>query len=499
MTDDTASRDPAWYRDQWEKLMNMVGADSPADALSSVVHLRDRVDQLEQQASVLEEAGFDRPELALHAIESMEQQLDELYNEKEVTEQSDSEADLRDDADTFDQLQALLAREEKLQRELGVSNPDAVVEMVEGLTDQLEDLYIDRDESTEADSIFSPAPPDSGDGASPPPETDAAESGNALDLLERELGVSDPEAVVAMMDDLTNQLEELYTGRERLAELNLNGADDAIAMVRSMQQQLEVLYERQEEMSRHGIDGIDHALSMIESMEAQLTELYDEPPPSPDHEQPDYEEASARLEQLEEKLESLTEEKDRLRQKRDRLQQRFDDLEEQLGTGDPDAISSLVRSMELQLEEVYEKTEHTPYQTHTSDDAPLLDADTLARLSEMDDARLDALPVGLFCLDADGVVQRANEQALGWPDVTADAPDAFEGTRFFDDVAPGTNNALFRGQFDDGVAAGALDEQFFYTYVGKRAPLTNLVVRLYGAPDQSDYWIVFQVLDHYKG
>lgn len=474
--------------------MNMLGADSPTDALDAVTHLRDRVDRLDRQASALEKAGFDRPEVALNAIESMEQQLDELYNEKEVTEQSDSEADLRGDADTFDQLQALLAREEKLQRELGVSNPDAVVEMVEGLTDQLEDLYVDRDDSTNADSIFSPAPPDSGDGASTAPETATAESGDSFALLKRELGVSDPEAVVTMMDNLTDQLEELYTGRERLAELNLNGADDAIAMVRSMQQQLEVLYERQEQMSRHGIDGIDHALSMIESMEAQLTELYNEQPPSPDHE-----DAGARLEQLEEKLESLTEEKDRLRQKRDRLQQRFEDLEEQLGTGDPNAISDLVHSMELQLEEVYEKTDRTPYQTHASEDAPLLDADTLAQLSEMDDARLNDLPVGLFCLDADGVVQHANEQALGWPDVTPDAPAAFDGKHFFDDVAPGANNALFRGQFDEGVAAGTLDEQFFYTYVGKRAPLTNLVVCLYSAPDQSDYWIVFQVLDHYKG
>lgn len=491
MTDNAASRDPAWYRDQWEELMDTLGADSPTEVLN-------QVDRLAQRASVLEEAGFDRPELALQAIESMEQQLDELYNEKEVTERTDSKADLRDDADTFDQLQALLAREEKLQRELGVSNPDDVVEMVEGLTDQLEDLYMDRDEGTGGDSIFSPAAPEAGNGGSMSPDDT---SSNALDLLERELGVSDPEAVVTMMDDLTDQLEELYTGRERLAELNLNGADDAIAMVRSMQQQLETLYEDQEQMTEHGVDGLDHALSMIENMEAQLTELYEEraqsPPPnglSASSDDPD------RLEQLEEQLERLTEEKNRLRETRDQLQQRFEDLEEQLGTGDPDAISSLVRSMERQLEEVYEKTERTPYQTtDTSAGTPLLDADTLSRLSDLDDARRNDLSVGLFCLDADGLVQRANDHALGWPDVTADAPADLEGRHFFEDLAPGTNNALFRGHFEDAVAAGAIDEQFFYTYVGEQAPLTNLVVRLYSAQDQSDYWIVFQVLDHYKG
>lgn len=497
MTDTEMPHTPDGAQDQWEELMTLLGADTPAEVVETVASLRDRVAHFEEQKAVLDEAGFDSPKRALQAIESMEEQLDELYNEKEATERTGSEANLREDADTFDQLQALLAREEKLQRELGVSDPEAVVEMVEGLTDQLEDLYLDRDADKSTDSIFaaSDATADAGDSTNGSPDA----SSDVTDLFEDELGVSDPEAVVAMLDDLTVQLEDLYTERERLAELNLNGADDAIAMVKSMQQQLETLYERQEQMSKHGVDGIDHALSMIENMEAQLSELYEERQESAtENGGPDLDEATVRLEKLEQKLSSLTEEKKRLKDARDRLQAQFDDLEEQLGTGDPEALSTLVDSMERQLEDVYKDREHpiaTP-DAPADEDEPLLDDETLARLDTLDAAALNDLSAGVLGLNDEGHIVQANEQALTWPDVTADTPDALQHADFFNDVAPGTNNTLFRGRLDDGLDA-PMDEQFFYTYVGKQAPLTNVHVRLYRAPDQSTRWIVFRVLERY--
>ena len=495
MTDTETSPTPGESPDPWEELMDLLGAGTPAEAVESVSSLREQAARFEEQKATLNEAGFENPKRALQAIESMEQQLDELYNEKEVTERTGSEADLREDADTFDQLQALLAREEKLQRELGVSNPDAVVEMVEGLTDQLEDLYLDRDADESTNSIFAPSDATAEEDASTNGSTDAAS--DVLDLFEQELGVSDPEAVVTMLDDLTGQLEDLYTERERLAELNLNGADDAIAMVKSMQQQLETLYERQEQMSKHGIDGVDHALSMIENMEAQLNELYEERQASATNSTPDRDASSARLDELEQKLSSLTEEKERLQDARDQLQAQFDDLEEQLGTDDPEAISTLVNSMERQLEDVYKDREHPmAVPDAPSEDESLLDDETLARLDALDASALDDLAVGVFGLDDEGHIVQANEQALTWPDVTADTPNVLQQSDFFNAVAPGTNNTLFRGRLDDGLDA-PLDEQFFYTYVGKQAPLTNMLVRLYRAPDQSTRWIVFRVLERY--
>jgi photoactive yellow protein len=238
-------------------LEDRLDVDGPDQLVDAVESLRERAAAAAERQSVLREAGFDRPEVALQAIESMQQQLDELYTEKTATERTDAQGALRTDGDTFDQLQALLAREEKLQRELGVSNPDEVVEMVEGLTDQLEELYDDRDTETSTDSIFAPEPAES----EPP--------------LEAELGVSDPEAVAVMMEDLIDQLDVLYEGRSRLAEMDLEGPDDAVAMLKNMQRQLETLYESQEALSAHGVDNIDHARSVIENMEAQLTELYE--------------------------------------------------------------------------------------------------------------------------------------------------------------------------------------------------------------------------------
>jgi photoactive yellow protein len=497
MTDIETSHSPEGDQTQWETLMNVLGVSSADEVVEAVTSLREQAARFKEQKSVLNEAGFENPERALQAIESMEDQLDELYNEKEATERTGSKTSLREDADTFDQLQALLAREEKLQRELGVSDPDAVVEMVEGLTDQVEDLYLDRDADKSTDSIFSPADAASDSGS---PNGSSDDTSGMMNLFEEELGVSDPEAVVAMLDDLTGQLDDLYTERERLAELNLNGADDAIAMVKSMQQQLETLYERQEQMSKHGVDGIDHALSMIENMEAQLSELYEERQESATaNGVPNLDEATVRLEKLEAKLSSLTEEKERLKKARDQLKSQFDDLEEQLGTGDPEAISTLVDSMERQLEDVYKDREHpidTP-DAPADEETSLLNDLTLARLDDLDASALDDLSVGVFGLDDEGQVRRANKQALAWPDVTADTPDELQQANFFEDVAPGTNNTLFRGRLDEGPDEEPLDEQFFYTYVGKQDPLTNMLVRLYRAPDQSTRWIVFRIQERY--
>jgi len=430
-------REPAWYRDRWQELMDLLSASTPEEVL--------------EQARSLRDAGFDRPEFAIQAIDSMEKQLDELYTEKEATERAD-EGEIRQTADTFDQLQTLLAREEKLRRELGVADPVDVIEMVEGLTEQLEDLYLDRDPEQQAD-------PNGFATSESPDETER--------VLESELGTSDPEAVIAMMEDLTEQLDALY--------------------------------ENQEQLSAHGIDGIDQALSVIENMEAQLTELYRERHEAAEANGiPSLEEAGARLDDLEEQLSALRDEKERLRETRDQLQHRFHKLEAKLGTGDPDAITELVRSMEAQLEEVYaNRDQGRDTASPPSDDSPLLSEETRAHLPNMDPDALDALSVGLFRVDAHGTVEWANKRALQWPDVEANTPEALVDTHFFEDVAPAAANALFQGRFADGVETGAVDEQFFYTYVGAHSAVTNLMVQLYSSSDQPTTWIAFRILDRH--
>ncbi len=459
-------------------LLDTLDADSPSEAADSIEELHRRVQTLEEQHAALTDAGFDHPQHVLQALSSMEQQLDELYGEKQATERSPSKTLLNEDGDTFEQLQALMAREEKLQRELGVSSPEAVIEMVEDLTDQLEDLYLDRDADASANSLFSPAPVG--------PQID--------ETLEDELGVSDPEALVTMVTDLQNQLDELYADRQRLAEHGLSGTDDAIKMVQSMQHQLESLYERQEQMSEHGINGIDHALSMIESMERQLSELYRERHHLAKQgvETPD--DLASHLEELEEQRAALVEEKESLREKRDRLQNQLDELERQIGLDDPAAISNLVDSLEAQLHEVYEKQVEAPREPSAPPIEPLLSNEQLAELEDLNADALSSLSAGIFCVDDRGVIRRANENALQWPDADVNTPDALVGKHFFDDVAPAANNALFRGRFEDGVAGQAMDDQFFYTYVSEDFGPVNLTVHLHRKPDQPVNWILFRIV-----
>lgn len=472
-----------------QRVRETLGVDTPDEIVDSVTDLQERVHTLKSQQAALKEAGFDLPEYALDAIQSMEQQLDQLYNEKAVTEQTDQDEDVRQDGDTFDQLQALLAREEKLKRQLGVSNPDDIIEMVEGLKTQLEDVYQDWEDDFDIDAVTS---------ASQAESSDASTESDRLSVLEDELGVSDPDAIVAMMNDLTDQLEELYSGRQRLTEFNLNGADDAIKMVQNMQQQLEALYEQREQMSDHGIQNVNHALSMIESMESQLNELQEAPSDIPNENGlSDLEDANHRLESLQEKLSSLTEEKDRLRQKRDQLQDDLDTLADELGTQDPTAITDLVRSMEDQLEDIYQERKQDETGSTATEPFPLLEDDTLAHLDEIDEEALDDLPVGVFGLDAQNVVQQANEAALEWPDVTADTPSALLERGFFEEVAPAARNNLFQGRLDEAAENGLLNELFLYTYVAQDAPLTNLAVHLYSASDRATNWIVFQVQEKY--
>ena len=458
-------------------LQAAVDADTPEEAQNEIESLRARIESLEQEQQALASAGFENPEHAAQAIASMQQQLEELYGEKEATERVSPEQQMDGEADTFGQLQALLAREEELQRELGVASPEAVIRMVEGLTDQLEDVYRDRDAEASTESAFQEAVSHPVDGS---------------EKFEEELGVSEPDAVIEMVQDLTRQLDTLYTGQERLAELNLTGVDDAIAMVQSMQEQLESLYRRREKLSEHGIDGIDHAVSMIESMETQLSELYDERERLAEDGVDDAGDGSRRLEELETKLDELIEEKEVLQQKRDRLQSQLDEFEEEFGTSDPEALSNLIGSLEQQLESVYSERADQVHQQALPEESRVPN-DVLEHLSTAQKDDLDALPVGIFGVDEEGTVRRVNDKVTEWPDVNVDDAKSLVGQNFFTDVAPGTNSALFRGRFDKGAERGSLDERFLYTYISKMVPPCNLAVHLYRPPDDPLCWILFEV------
>ncbi len=63
-----------------------------------------------------------------------------------------------------------------------------------------------------------------------------------------------------------------------------------------------------------------------------------------------------------------------------------------------------------------------------------------------------------------------------------------EGRNFFTQVAPCANNRLFFGRFKDGVAKGALDERFKYTFTYKMRP-TPVDVHLYRDEASATNWL----------
>lgn len=507
-----------------KSIQDMLEVDGPEAAEVAVETLRERVDHLKQQQEALNDAGF-TAEQAVRMISTMEAQLDALYREKNFTEA----ASLEEGGDTFEQLQALLAREERLKRELGVSSIDQVIEMVEGMSEQLNVLYEEIETTAEASTPNGHALSLNGTAPDGAPSGDTAP--RPLDTLYDALGVRSPDDVIAMVNSLTRQLEDLYEARETLAQANAADEESIVAMVNNMQHQLESLYESQERMSQKGVQDVDQALSMIDNMEAQLSMLYEERETEP---RPDLDDMRRRLQEKTSELKTLKEEKSRLIQERDALRAAAHDdapppsstdsdapaadeertaatgqtpdaeggsrpssathlrtLEQNFGDKDPERIAALIHSMDEQMEaqstaELRKAASRLLQHTDT-----LLDEDVLAGLEDMTAQELDALDVGAFCLNDTGRILSANAAALRFPGCTARTPEALEGSNFFFDLATSTTNALFRGRFMKGVRNGSLDVQFPYTFIRPQAAPVNLVVRLHRKPTEEANWILF--------
>jgi len=111
-------------------------------------------------------------------------------------------------------------------------------------------------------------------------------------------------------------------------------------------------------------------------------------------------------------------------------------------------------------------------------------ADKLRRASE---EQIDNAPFGVIQVDDEGIVEFFNQYES---DLSGMDPDEVTGRNFFTQVAPCTNNRLFRGRFKKGVRRGELDETFTYTYTYKMRP-TLVDVHLYRDKDGNN-WITVQ-------
>lgn len=426
------TRDLAWYRSRWDELSDLLSASDPEDVVAEVERLHERAKTLATQHEALAEAGMDDPRQALRMIENMRKQLHELYAEKEAAERVETPG-----GSTFEQLRAFHAFQEKLQRQLGVSTAENILDMVESLTDQLETFYLHRDPQN---------------GASTVAEQDATpSSASAAHRFREEVGVSDPDAVIAMVKNLTRQLEAVY--------------------------------ERQKQLAKQGVESMDHALSMIENMADQLSELYterdrgDELPSEP-------------TETADEQAVRSPDETESLKERFDRLKAELDTLSRRLDADDPETLVRRIRTLSERLHDASEPpAPRARYAVHPDIDPLVSDAER-RRLEALTEAELDALSAGAFCVDDQGTIRRANEGALEWPGVTAESSAALEGRNFFADLAPDTDTPLFRGRFDAGVETEAMDLQFFYGRGDEDS--AGVAVHLHRKPDRDANWILFR-------
>ncbi|NBC86408.1 MAG: PAS domain-containing protein [Bacteroidetes bacterium] len=131
--------------------------------------------------------------------------------------------------------------------------------------------------------------------------------------------------------------------------------------------------------------------------------------------------------------------------------------------------------------------DHDADEDTASDDLSFGDEDLEPKLAQADENTLNRVDFGVIRLDDDGIVQFFNryESELSGVD-----PEDALGQNFFNELAPCSNNRLFRGRFKDGVRKGEMDERFTYTYTYKMRP-TLVEVRLYRDNDGQN-WIFVQ-------
>lgn len=157
------------------------------------------------------------------------------------------------------------------------------------------------------------------------------------------------------------------------------------------------------------------------------------------------------------------------------------------GTPDsPDVDSSDVDSstVESTAEPVGNNDTNGEPESENVDDLQFDDDDLGETLRHADDETLDTAPFGIIRVDDEGVVEFFNQYEA---ELSGMDPDEVTGKNFFTQVAPCTNNRLFRGRFKKGVRRDELDETFTYTYTYKMRP-TLVDVRLY-RDESGQNWI----------
>jgi len=269
----------AGARDRLQAIDDVLGISTRAEAeeLANLARsMEQQLDDLYEDKQELEALGLNSVEDAVNMVTSMENQLVELYEDKESVQDLESLA-AGPEQDTFQQLEALYAEQEKLKRELGVASADEIIEMVEGLSTQLDELYGDRDaeRTDEVDLLL--------------PEDYDTESLSAGDVEAADEAPSAPsganDLIIASMRE---QLEALYVEKETLLERGMSDAHEAVDridtlqdQIRSLQRQMTEYEQRLERLrSETGASSITEVIDTVQSVAAPK-ETPDTDAPSP--------------------------------------------------------------------------------------------------------------------------------------------------------------------------------------------------------------------------
>lgn len=108
-----------------------------------------------------------------------------------------------------------------------------------------------------------------------------------------------------------------------------------------------------------------------------------------------------------------------------------------------------------------------------------------SKLGGASDEELNQADFGIIKIDDTGQILFFNQYES---DLSGVDPEDAVGKNFFTEVAPCTNNRLFRGRFKKGLRKDHLDETFTYTYTYRMQP-TLVTIHLY-RDTRDDNWIM---------
>ena len=208
-----------------------------AEELAAIAqNMNDQLQTLQAERERLQELGVSSIPDAVDMVASMEAQLQELYKDKENVQQRSQTDAFDPNQDTFQQLETLYAEQEKLERELGVSSADSIIEMVEGLAAQLSEFYT-ASEGHPYDASLDEAMPDQDAGAAPAP------------------GLSTDDDTDLMLLSMQEQLEALYREKELLFEQGMGDVEEAISRIQTLEGRLHRL-ERERDAHRKNLQDL---------------------------------------------------------------------------------------------------------------------------------------------------------------------------------------------------------------------------------------------------